>query len=116
MKLLDGIRATGTQIISTTAENGQLIEITLYFQIATQNWKMDISYGDFQLNGNRIYSSPNMLCPYANIIPFGLACTVDEDGEPFLINDFSTGRAELFVLTAAEVLEIEEAFMEDTFL
>lgn len=116
MKVLDGIRATGTQKLSTAAENGTLIEMVLYFLPASQSWKIDITYGDFVLNGNRVYNSPNMLCQYSNIIPFGLSCTVEDGGEPFLVNDFSGGRCQLLVLTAADVLEIEEALMEGEFL
>ena len=114
MKVLDGIRATGQQKFSTAADNGDQIEITLYFLSASQSWKMDLVYGDFELKGNRVYNSPNMLCQYTNIIPFGLACTVEDGGEPFLVNDFSSRRCELLVLTAAEVQEIESAFMDGT--
>lgn len=116
MKVLDGIRATGQQEFKTAADNGDLIEMVLYFLPASQSWKIDIKYGDFELNGNRVYNSPNILCQYTNILPFGLACIVTDGGEPFIVNDFSSSRCQFFVLTAEEVLELEDAIMEGSLL
>lgn len=112
MNILDGIRATGTQTIKTAAENGDQIEITLYYRPAIQWWTMDISCNSFELNGYRIYNSLNMLDQFKNIIPFGLACLVSDGGEPFLINDFSTARCQLCVLTPSEIAEIDAYYQE----
>lgn len=116
MTVLDGIRATGKQKLKTAASNGDLIEITLYFLPASQNWKMDVVYNDFELYGFRVCNLPNLLCQFSNVIPFGMACTVSDGGEPFLINDFSGGRCELIILDSDEVEAVETACMEGTFL
>lgn len=112
MKILDGIRATGSQEFSTSDENGKPIQMKLRYQSSTQNWMIDISYENFTLNGQRVYNSPNILCQYSNIIPFGMGILIPSGGEPFLINDFSSGRVQLAILTAAEVQQIEDFFME----
>lgn len=111
MKIIDGIRTTGKQKLRITAENGDIIEITLYFLPAVQSWKMDILSGTFDLKGFRIFNSLNMTCHYDNLIPFGIACIVSDDGEPFLISDFSQGRCQLAILTPAEVQEVNDFYI-----
>ena len=111
MKRLDGIRATGTQNFATTASNGDTVLMTLYFKSATQQWFIDIEWNSFILRGNRVYSSPNMLCQYEKIIPFGLACIVEGGGEPFLVNDFSQNRVNIYMLSPEEVQEVQDFFV-----
>lgn len=112
MKILEGIRATGTQKLITAADNGDSIEITLYYLPAVQAWMMDISSGTFQLNKFRLFNSLNVLVQYQNIIPFGLAVLIHDGGEPFLINDFSSGRCLLALITPDEVDQVEDYYQE----
>lgn len=111
MNRLDGIRATGTQRLTTFASNGDLVTIILNYQPTTRNWKMDIEWISFELRGQRIYSSPNLLIQYQNIIPFGLAVITSGSGDPFLINDFSSRRSDMFILTPAEVEEVNDFYV-----
>lgn len=111
MNRLEGIRASGTQVLATTASNGDKITITLAFNAATQIWKMDVEWETFALNGNRVFSSPNLLNQYEKIIPFGLAIITEGGGEPFIVNDFSSGRVNMYVLSPEEVAEINELYM-----
>lgn len=60
-------------------------------------------YGTFTIQGLRVVAGPNMLNQYQNQIPFGLACFVAGGREPTQQQDFSTGVARLYILTAAEV-------------
>jgi len=111
LKVLSGIRATGQQKLLTSADNGDVIEIILYFQSRTNTWKMDITSGDFDLKGLRISHVLNLLCQYNNIIPFGIGVIIDDGGEPFLINDFSTGRVQLAILTSDEVAAVDAFYV-----
>lgn len=113
MTLLTGIRATGTQKFQALSSSGKSISFTLIYSAATQNWKADIEYNGFKLNGIRIFTSLNILYQYRNIIDFGLACYTQDKGEPFIVNDFSSGRAELYVLTADEVENVCEFCVEN---
>jgi len=111
MKTLTGIRATGRQRLQTSISNGDFIEIVLYYLTASQQWKMDITYQDFQLNGQRVYNGLNLLCQYEAIIPFGIAVEVSDGGEPFLINDFISGRVRMSVLTPEEVTQVQNFYI-----
>lgn len=112
MKILDGIRATGKQKLRTLADNGDIIEITLYYLPAVQQWKMDVVSGDFDLNGLRVYALPNILGQYEKIIPFGIGIIIPAGGEPFLINDFSSGRVQMAILTPVEMVEVDDFYVE----
>lgn len=111
MKILTGIRATGQQILTTTADNGDTIEITLYFQSRTNTWKIDISCNNFTVKGLRVSHVPNLLSQYNNIIPFGISVIIEDGGEPFLITDFSTGRVQLAILTPDEVDAVDAFYV-----
>lgn len=113
MRILDGIRAIGTQRFRTTGYENQTIEIVLYYLPAISRWKMDIESGDFVLNGIRIDHHPNLLVQYKNVVEFGISCIVTTDkGEPFLVNDFSSGRCQLVILSKEEVEAVEETLFE----
>lgn len=111
MKRLDGIRATGTQKLSTTASNGDTVLMTLFFKASVQLWFFDLEWNSFVLKGNRVYSSLNMLSQYEAIIPFGLATITEGGGEPFLVNDFSQGRVNMYLLSPEEVEEVQDFYV-----
>jgi len=111
MKRLEGIRATGTQRLTTTASNGDVVVIVLFYDAATQNFKIDVEWNDFILRGTRVFSSPNLLNQYENIIPFGLAVVTTGGGEPFLVNDFSSGRCNMYLLTPEEVVDVNDFYV-----
>lgn len=112
MKRLDGIRATGTQKLATTASNGDTVSITLYFNPAVQVWFFDIEWKNFTLLGKRLFSNPNILSQYEKIIPFGLAAITEGGGEPFLVNDFSSGRVNMYLLSPEEVIQVQDFYVE----
>lgn len=111
MKRLEGIRATGTQKLTTTASNGDPVLMTLFFKASVQAWFFDLEWNNFVLKGNRIFSSPNMLSQYEKIIPFGLAVITEGGGEPFLVNDFSQGRINMYLLSPEEVIEVQDFYV-----
>jgi len=111
MKILTGLRATGQQILTTTADNGDTINIVLYFQTRSATWKMDVSCNDFALKGVRVSHVLNLLDQYRNIIPFGISVLISDGGEPFLITDFSTKRVQIAILTPDEVQAIDSFYV-----
>ena len=110
MTILTGIRPVGDQRLRTRDEFGNLITIDLRFLPAVQQWVADITSGNFTVTSIRLANSPNLLYQYQRIIPFGMAIIVSDGGEPFLINDFSTARAEIAILTQTEVAQINAAY------
>lgn len=113
MRILDGIRAIGTQRLRTAGYENQTVEIVLYYLPAISRWKMDIESNDFVLNGIRIDHHPNLLIQYKNVVEFGISVIVTTDkGDPFLVNDFSSGRCQLIILSKEEVDSVEGVLFE----
>lgn len=83
--------------------DGTIINFVIRYAPLQYGWFLDLSYGQFSLNGLRITNSPNMLFQWKNILPFGLACFSTEGREATQQEDFASGEATLYVLTAAEV-------------
>lgn len=89
--------------------DGTQVLIQLYFRPMQYGWFFNtIQYGDFTLNGLRVTNSPNMLQQWRNQIPFGIACYTVNLREPSQQEDFSSGNAKLYLLTAAEVNQYTE--------
>lgn len=90
---------------------GEII-MRLAYRPRVQRWFIDIEFGSFILNGFKLTRGPNVLYKWSNIIPFGLTVNVADDFEPFVINDFSSERVKLFLLTTAEVEEVESLIVQ----
>lgn len=112
MTVLEGIQTVGQQTLRTADENGEIIAITLYYRPAVQMWFIDVVSGDFEVYGMRVCNSPNLLQQFYKIISFGINIGIEDGSEPFLVNDFTSGRVELGILTAEEVEQINDAYME----
>jgi len=106
------------QVIDITAEpkqelyvklnEGGIIKLKLEFIDSQIGWFMYIDYNDVKSNCHRITNTPNIIREKMNIYPFGIGCSVSDGQEPFFIDDFSTGRAQLFVLSRDEVEYVEK--------
>lgn len=107
MQQITDIGAIARQTFKFQIEGGDLAEFTLYFSDNQRCWFMDLVYGDFITKGLRIVNSINILSAYKNIIRFGLACVVKDGFEPWFVDDFSNGRASLYITTYDELEELE---------
>lgn len=86
--------------------DGTTFALTIQFMPQQYGWFIDeLAYAKngFKIQGARICVSPNLLYQFRNQIPFGLAVFTNDNNEPTLQEDFSSGYANLYVLTAAEV-------------
>jgi hypothetical protein len=100
---ITGLKASPEQTFNMPdPDKGIQINFTLYFRPRTRNWYFDLTYGSFTLKGSKIVLSPNLIYQYFRLLPFGLACAGTDGIEPMFINDFSTERVFLYLLTTAE--------------
>lgn len=113
MTILDGIRAVGSQRIRTRSATGETITIDLRYLPSIQMWYIDISTTNFFVQNIRLNNNFNMLHQFQNIIDFGIGVLVSDGGEPFLINDLSTGRVQIAVLSEAEVEQINAVYVQN---
>lgn len=111
MQLIEQITTDARQQQTLVLPDGSSLTFTMYFVPMQFGWFFtDITYGDVIIKGRRIFVSPNMLYQFKNQIPFGIACFSKNSREPTLQQDFASGSASLYLLTAAEVALLTEAF------
>lgn len=111
MLTLTGINAVPYQIFRTPIDEG-LIKFTLRYMPSVKMWYIDIEFNSFIAKSIRVCNSWNILDQYSDLIPFGLLVITIDGTEPLYINDFSTGRVEINLLSKAETDAVEERYKE----
>ena len=117
MNQINGLTSSPLQNLTVADPNtGNPISITLRFQPRTQEWYIGISFGSWSIANLKLTYSPNVLMQYLNIIPFGLLVATADQFDPFLVNDFVSGRASLVLLLSYEVESIAAGIAAGTIL
>ncbi len=112
MKTITGIQANPSQELTVVLEDGTSFTLSMYFRPAISMWMCDILYGEIAINNMRVCNNLNILEQYSNILPFGIACFTDSGYEPSLIDDFSTLKAQLLLMTSSDVEAIEQSYKD----
>lgn len=86
------------------------INMLLMWRETQSGWFVDLSWGTWSVSGVRVCHLPNILASWANVIPFGIMVMCSNKQDPFLIQSFSNGTAQLFVLNADEVAELKATY------
>lgn len=103
MNLIPNITSSPNQTKTVVLASGLSFKFTMKYIPQQFGWFItNITYQTFVLNTMRIGISPNMLFQYKNIIPFGIACFSTVGREPSQLQDFASGAANLYLLTADE--------------
>ncbi len=84
--------------------------LTLTYRPTVQRWVVNISDGTFEVDGINLCVSPNIMRPWKNVVPFGIMCLSIDGLDPFFIDDFSSGRVTMYLLSAADVAAFEASF------
>lgn len=90
--------------------DGSTATLNLYFRASTPRWYFDflhpaLPFGGPQGNGLSVY--PNLLRPWQNIVPFGMACVTLDQQDPVGNRDFVDGYATIYILNSTDVLSVE---------
>lgn len=110
MKLINAIKGSPNQTFVMTLDNGDTINTTLNFIENSAGWFIKLNYlGNDIVENLRLATSPNILQQLADIIPFGLAITTTDNYEPVALDDFTSGRASMFLLNEEDVAAINAA-------
>ena len=112
MKILTEISDDSKQLFTVVLENNQTFNFALEFLDQQERWIYNLTYepADLTIQGSSIVNSPNILRQFERIIDFGIGIITDQGDDPSFIDDFSSGRATINILTAEEVQAVEETF------
>lgn len=106
MYQIQQITTDPTQTQTLILPDGSQAVLTIAYYPQQYAWFiLELSYQSFTLNGMQITANPNMLNQWRNSLPFGLGCFVAGNREPTQQQDFASGAAQLYLLSAAEVAE-----------
>lgn len=90
--------------------DGSTGTLNLYYRASTPRWFFDFLHPALPEGGprgNGLTTSPNLLRPWQNIVPFGFACVTLDGQDPVGSQDFVDGAATLYILNAVGVLTVE---------
>lgn len=91
--------------------DGSTATLNLYYRASTPRWFFDFVHPSIPPLGGAygmgLVTFPNLLRPWQNLVPFGFACVTNDGQDPVGSEDFVTGYATLYILTAADVLNVE---------
>tara|TARA_R110000751_G_scaffold299695_4_gene411061 strand:- start:8773 stop:9126 length:354 start_codon:yes stop_codon:yes gene_type:complete len=109
MKQLVELTSDPKQQHTVVLEDGDSFTLQLSYLEQQRMWSYSIAYSDtFIMRNSRLVMSKNLLRQYKNILPFGIICEHISNADPFLIDDFSSNRAILYILTSDEVEQVED--------
>ena len=111
MQRLDTLTDSADQITTLILPDKSLATFEFIYRPAIQRWTFSVSHPTLTVNGLNLCLSPNLLRPWRNVIPFGLACTSSDGADVAFIHDFLSGRILVYGLSAAEVAAVETSFV-----
>jgi hypothetical protein len=111
MNTIDGITDAPKQTTALTLDDGTKVTLSIEFRPNQRGWFFDVEREDFIVRGLRLVASPNILRKWRKLVPFGLGVITARGQEPTGQNDFVNGKITLLLLSAADVLEVENFFV-----
>lgn len=107
MQQITSITNSSNQKFNLILENNETVDFRLYYLGRQASWFYDFTYKNLTVNCSRVVLTPNALRQFKNVISFGISFDAESFIEPFNINDFSSGRVNMYVLNSDEVKQIE---------
>jgi hypothetical protein len=112
---ITGLTTQSAQVSFLLLEDGSRAKLSLFYRPQQLGWFYDITWPGnerlpvpFASLGNRLVASPNLLRQFRKLIPFGLMLYTIDNLEPMGRTCFVDGTADLILLNAADVLELED--------
>ena len=94
--------------------DGSQVQFTFHYKLTVQRWFVDVSYKTFKAQNIGLSTHPNLLRVWRNTLPFGLLVWTADSTDPFMLEDFVSGRVMLYVLDSTnggtDVADIERQY------
>lgn len=107
MRIITEFTDNPSQTCTLVLENQETVAFNLRFYETQLSWYFDFIYNDVISNGNKVVLGANILRSFKHIIPFGLAFQANDGVEPFKLDDFTSGRVSVYLLSKADVEAME---------
>lgn len=90
----------------TIITENQDVILRLYFLPTVQSWFMDVSYGDKSVKGVRLSLAVSHIRASNLPLDFIVEDTLNQGIDPFKLDDFFTGRCNLYMMSADDMTDI----------
>lgn len=107
MQQIDTLTDAADQVVLLILPNKSRLTLELIYHPRIGRWTFDLAHSLLVLNGLNVCVGYNLLRPWKNLLPFGLACATNDGGDVVSLNDFSSGRAALYGLSKDEARQTE---------
>lgn len=111
MQQINTLTNDADQLMIVPLADGSELQLEFIYRPAIQRWVVNVSHPLLELKGFNVCLGPNILRQWRNLVPFGLAITATDGLDPVDISDFVTGRVSVFILSAAEVQQVEDEIL-----
>lgn len=104
---VDNLSANANQVCKVSLSDGSIVALTFTYNPATQRWALDVEKDKFAVYGLGVCVNPNLLRPWRDAQKFGVACVTGDAVDPVLVDDFSSGRAVIYILENDDIIAVE---------
>ena len=108
MNTINNLSSDAAQVTHLVLDDGTTLDLTLIFLANIQAWMFSVSHPLLTTTGRLLRNHPNILRQFKNTLPCGISCIVSDNTEPFLQDDFTSGRVTLVLLNAADAITMEQ--------
>lgn len=95
------------QQVYPVLDDGTVLTLEVIYLASIQRWMFNLTHPNLTLNASLLCVHPNLLHSWRNIINFGIACLSTDGVDPVDIEDFSTGRVQLYILNATDLAAVD---------
>lgn len=107
MQLLNSLSDAADELITVPLPDGSVLQLEFIYRAGIQRWSMNVSHPLLTLNNFNLAMGPNILRQWRNLVPFGMAVDSTIGLDPMNLEDFVNGYSLVYVLSAAEVAQVE---------
>lgn len=111
MQQLNNLTNDADQLLTFDIEDGSTLQLEFIYRPAIQRWSLNLTHPLLTLAGVNLCLGPNILRQWRNLVSFGMALTAVDRLDPVDPSDFSNGRVLVYMLTAAEVQQVEDEIL-----
>lgn len=108
IKVLTTLNENAYQTLSFVTNKGEEVSLTFRFIPSQETWVLDVESDSLTVYGLALTAFVNLLDPYHNNISWGLYVWSKDGFDPWMIDDFTSGRIKVAVIEDFEYSIVEE--------
>lgn len=108
IKVLTTLNENAYQTLSFVTNKGEEVNLTFRFIPSQETWILDVESDSLTVYGLVLTAFVNLLDPYHNNISWGLYVWSKDGFDPWMVDDFTSGRIKVAVIEDFEYSIVEE--------